>query len=66
MGIRAIASATFKDSASGGVCRVYHVTNNGTWNKVHDALDVSDLHYKFEQSRGHQGDGRENLPVNYL
>ena len=27
LGIRAIASATFKDSASGGVVRVYHVTN---------------------------------------
>jgi 20S proteasome subunit beta 5 len=27
LGIRAISSATYKDSASGGVVRVYHVTN---------------------------------------
>jgi len=48
LGVRAISSATFKDSASGGVVRVYHVTNNGDWNLIHDALDVSDLHYEFE------------------
>lgn len=66
LGIRAIASATFKDSASGGVVRVYHVTNNGNWDLIHDALDVSDLHYQFEQGKKHRGDGRENLPVNIL
>jgi 20S proteasome subunit beta 5 len=48
LGIRAIASATYKDSASGGVVRVYHVTNNGSWDLIHDALDVSELHYEFE------------------
>lgn len=48
LGIRAIASATFKDSASGGVVRVYHVTNEGNWVLVHDALDVSQNHYEFE------------------
>ena len=64
LGIRAIASATFKDSASGGVVRIYHVTNEGSWVLVHDALDVSDLHYEFEAKKGHKGDGRENLPVN--
>jgi len=63
LGIRAIASATFKDSASGGVVRIYHVTNNGNWDLIHDALDVSDLHYEFEAKKGHRGDGRENLPV---
>lgn len=36
LGIRAITSATFKDSASGGVVRVYHVTNEGHWNLIHD------------------------------
>lgn len=41
LGIRAIASATFKDSASGGVVRIYHVTNNGDWNLIHDQIDVS-------------------------
>ena len=48
LGIRAISSATFKDSASGGVVRIYHVTNHGTWNLIHDQIDVSDLHYEFE------------------
>jgi len=45
LGIRAISSATFKDSSSGGVVRVYHVTNNGDWKLIHDAIDVSELHY---------------------
>jgi len=66
LGIRAIASATYKDSASGGVVRVYHVTNNGDWNIIHDAIDVSELHYKFENSKGHQGDGRENQTIKYM
>ena len=48
LGIRAISSATFKDSASGGVVRIYHVTNNGDWNLIHDQIDVSQLHYEFE------------------
>jgi len=66
LGIRAIASATYKDAASGGVVRVYHVTNHGTWELIHDAIDVSSLHYEFEASKGHRGDGRENLPKNYM
>lgn len=66
LGIRAIASATFKDSASGGVVRIYHVTQEGSWKLVHDALDVSDLHYEFEAAKKHRGDGRENQPVSYL
>lgn len=65
LGIRAITSATFKDSASGGVVRVYHVTNNGDWQLIHDKIDVSDLHYKFEATKKHRGDGRENLPVKF-
>lgn len=66
LGIRAISSATFKDAASGGVVRVYHITNEGYWRLVHDAIDASELHYQFEQSKGHAGDGRENLPKNIL
>jgi len=66
LGIRAIASATFKDSASGGVVRVYHVTNEGTWKIIHDAIDVSGLYYDFEKKKGHTGSGRENLPKQYL
>ena len=66
LGIRAISSATFKDSASGGVVRIYHITNNGYWNLIHDAIDVSQLHYEFEASKGHNGLGKENLPIKYL
>eukprot|EP00806_Schmidingerella_arcuata_P001955 Macronucleus_2767.p1 GENE.Macronucleus_2767~~Macronucleus_2767.p1 ORF type:complete len:232 (+),score=83.63 Macronucleus_2767:1-696(+) len=66
LGIRAIASATFKDSASGGVVRIYHVTNNGDWNLIHDQIDVSQLHYEFEQGKGHRGDGREGSKPKYL
>ena len=66
LGIRAIASATFKDSASGGVVRIYHVTNNGDWNLIHDQIDVSDLHYEFENGKGHRGDGREGSKPAYM
>ena len=66
LGIRAITSATYKDSASGGVVRVYHVTNEGHWDLIHDQIDVSELHYEYEDSKGHRGDGRENLPIRYL
>ena len=47
LGIRSIVAATFRDAASGGVVRVYHVNNHGSWTKVHDRLDVSDKHYEF-------------------
>lgn len=66
LGIRAISAATFKDSASGGVVRVYHVTNNGTWNIIHDQIDVSQLHYEFENGKNHRGDGREGSKPKYL
>ena len=66
LGIRAISSATYQDSASGGVVRVYHVTNNGDWNLIHDQIDVSQLHYEFEQGKGHRGDGREGSKPAYL
>ena len=66
LGIRAITSATYKDSASGGVVRVYHVTNDGHWDLIHDQIDVSELHVQFEKSKGDRGDGRDNLPENYL
>lgn len=51
---------------SGGVVRVYHVTNNGDWKLIHDKIDVSKLHYEFEATKGHRGDGRENLPIKYM
>jgi 20S proteasome subunit beta 5 len=62
LGIRAICSATYKDSASGGVVRVYHVNQNGGWSLIHDAIDVSELHDEFQLSKGHKGDGRDGLP----
>jgi len=61
LGVRAIASATHRDSASGGVVRVYHVNNNGGWTKVHDRLDVDTLHWEHEQSKGLRGDGKEGF-----
>uniref|UniRef100_A0A7S3IKA9 Proteasome subunit beta n=1 Tax=Strombidium inclinatum TaxID=197538 RepID=A0A7S3IKA9_9SPIT len=66
LGIKAIVSATFKDSASGGVVRVYHVTNEGNWRIVHDQIDVSELHYQFEAAKKHRGDGRENQPAKFV
>ena len=66
LGTRAIASATHKDSASGGVVRVYHVPPGKDWVKVHDALDVDTLHWEFESSKGLRGDGKEALGGKYL
>jgi len=66
LAIRAVVSATHKDSASGGVVRVYHVNNQGGWTLVHDQLDVTDEHYKYEKSKGHTGFGRENLPSKWI
>ncbi|CAD8140457.1 unnamed protein product [Paramecium octaurelia] len=58
LGVRAIYHATHRDTASGGVVRVYHIHQNG-WTKVHDGIDVVDLHYKFAQQKGLVGDGDE-------
>lgn len=46
LGIRSIVNATFRDSASGGVVRVYHIHKTG-WKIIHDALDVSELYLKL-------------------
>eukprot|EP00826_Nyctotherus_ovalis_P019842 TRINITY_DN1616_c0_g2_i2.p1 TRINITY_DN1616_c0_g2~~TRINITY_DN1616_c0_g2_i2.p1 ORF type:complete len:309 (-),score=65.42 TRINITY_DN1616_c0_g2_i2:116-1042(-) len=54
LGIKAIINATYKDSGSGGVVRVYHVHKAG-WKKIHDALDVSKIcHelYDHKECRG--------------
>ncbi len=58
MSVRAISSATYRDAGSGGVVRVYHVHGKG-WTKVHDAIDASELHYQYSQSKGMRGDGKE-------
>jgi len=46
LGIRAIVNATFRDSASGGVVRVYYI-HKGGWKIIHDALDVSEMYLKL-------------------
>jgi 20S proteasome subunit beta 5 len=58
LGIRAIYHATHRDAGSGGVVRVYHVSQ-GSWEIIHDAIDVNELHYKFAQEKGLRGDGNE-------
>lgn len=66
LGIKAIVKATHRDSASGGVVRVYHVNNHGGWTRVHDRIDVSELHYKFEQEKGLRGDGKDEIDAKKL
>ncbi|XP_064466535.1 proteasome subunit beta type-5-like [Ornithodoros turicata] len=46
---RAIYHATFRDSSSGGIVRVYHVTEDG-WKHISDD-DCKDLHEKFEKEK---------------
>jgi len=50
LGIRAIINATFRDSASGGVVRVYYIHKTG-WKIIHDALDVSEMYLKLYGQR---------------
>jgi len=58
LGIRAIYHATHRDAGSGGVVRVYHVTRD-TWEKIHDGIDVNELHYMYAKEKGLRGDGNE-------
>jgi len=51
LGQRSIYHATHRDGASGGVCRVYHIHENG-WTKKVAAQDVNELHYKYAQEKG--------------
>lgn len=46
LGKLAIYQATHRDSGSGGVVRVYHIHEKG-WTKVHEAVDVTKLHYEL-------------------
>ena len=48
LGKRAISEATYMDSASGGVVRVYHVHANG-WTKLVEAEDNSELIWKHRK-----------------
>ena len=58
LGRLAIYHATHKDSASGGMVRVYHVIEGG-WEKVIEGDDVSTMHYEIAQKKGLKGDGNE-------
>mmetsp|Transcript_21373 Transcript_21373/g.24835 ORF Transcript_21373/g.24835 Transcript_21373/m.24835 type:complete len:286 (-) Transcript_21373:197-1054(-) len=58
LGIRAIYHATHRDAASGGYVRIYHVHAKG-WTKIHEAIDVNELHYKYANQKGLVGDGDE-------
>ncbi|KAL1115341.1 hypothetical protein AAG570_007371 [Ranatra chinensis] len=46
LGRRAIYHATFRDSYSGGIIRVYHMKSTG-WERISEE-DCKDLHYKYE------------------
>ena len=50
LAIRAIVSATYRDSGSGGVVRVYHVHKDG-WTKIHDAIDVNEIYDKLYRKK---------------
>ena len=52
LGIKAIVNATFRDSASGGVVRVYYIHKSG-WKIIHDALDVSKTYIGLYGQREH-------------
>ncbi len=60
LGVRAIYHATHRDIASGGVCRVYHIHKDG-WTRVHDGLDVNELHWKFKEEKGMEIEDDDNL-----
>lgn len=46
LAMHAIYAATYRDAASGGVCRVYHLHKDG-WTILEDGFDVNKLHYKY-------------------
>lgn len=58
LGKKAIYHATHRDSASGGVVRVYHIDANG-WEKIHDGIEVDKLHWEYAHAKGMVGDGDE-------
>ncbi|XP_050671540.1 proteasome subunit beta type-5 isoform X3 [Leptidea sinapis] len=50
LGRRAIYHATHRDAYSGGIIRVYHISDQG-WVNISNE-DCSDLHYKYQAQRG--------------
>ncbi|KAJ8710804.1 hypothetical protein PYW08_009319 [Mythimna loreyi] len=54
LGRRAIYHATHRDAYSGGIVRVYHISETG-WVNISNE-DCSDLHYKYAAEKGNAGD----------
>lgn len=54
--MKSIYAATYRDAASGGVCRVYHLHKDG-WTILEDGFDVNKLHYKYQSEKGFDGIG---------
>ncbi|KAH8304322.1 proteasome subunit beta type-5 [Drosophila kikkawai] len=52
LGRRAIYHATFRDAYSGGIIRVYHMTQTG-WVNVSNT-DCMELHYKYKEEKEQQ------------
>lgn len=50
IGKRAISEATYQDSASGGVCRVYFVSN-GSWKIIEDGYDNNKLVWEHRRAQ---------------
>ncbi|CAH1640636.1 unnamed protein product [Spodoptera littoralis] len=53
LGRRAIYHATHRDAYSGGIVRVYHISEKG-WVNISNE-DCSDLHYKYAAEKGNVG-----------
>ena len=51
LGRKAIYHATFRDTGSGGLVRVYHVYKGG-WKEIVPGDDVNVLHYQYEAAKG--------------
>lgn len=48
LGRRSIYAATHRDAYSGGVVRVYHISEDG-WENIEDGKNVFDLHYEYKE-----------------
>lgn len=55
LGRRSIYQATHRDGASGGVVRVYHITESG-WKAIIPGEDVNELHWMYAKEKGLRGD----------
>lgn len=55
VGRKAIYHATNRDTASGGLVRVYHVHKEG-WTQKIAGEDVNKLHYEYQAKKGMQQD----------